>query len=70
MEHASKQGDPKILKSCSLPITGRAVVNTIITELCVFQVEPGAGLVLTELHEGVTLEQVKAKTGCDFRVAL
>ena len=70
MEHASKQGEPKILKSCSLPITGRAVVNTIITELCVFQVEPGAGLVLTELHEGVTLEQVRAKTGCDFRVAL
>ena len=70
MEHASKHGEPKILKSCSLPITGRAVVNTIITELCVFQVEPGAGLVLTELHEGVTLEQVRAKTGCDFRVAL
>jgi len=70
MEHASKHGAPKILKSCSLPITGKGVVNTIITELCVFQVEPGQGLVLTELHPGITLEEVKAKTGCDFRIAL
>ncbi len=70
MEHASKQGTPKILKSCTLPITGKGVVNMIITELCVFQVEPGQGLVLTELQPGVTLEEVKAKTGCDFRTAI
>ncbi len=70
MEHASKHGMPKILKSCTLPITGKGVVNMIITELCVFQVEPGQGLVLTELHPGATLEEVKARTGCDFRVAL
>ncbi|MDE2258940.1 MAG: 3-oxoacid CoA-transferase subunit B [Betaproteobacteria bacterium] len=70
MEHASKQGTPKILKSCTLPITGKGVVNMIITELCVFQVEPGQGLVLTELQPGVTLEEVRAKTGCDFRTAI
>ena len=46
------------------------MVNKIITDLCVFEVEPGKGLVLTELHPGVTLEDVKAKTAADFRVAL
>ncbi len=70
MEHNSKDGSAKILQRCSLPLTGRAVVNMIVTDLCVFEVEPGKGLVLTELHPGVTLEQVKEKTGCAFRVAL
>jgi 3-oxoacid CoA-transferase len=70
MEHTAKDGTPKVLKSCSLPVTGKGVVDLIITDLCVFEVEPGRGLVLTELHPGVTLEDVKAKTGCEFRVAL
>ena len=70
MEHCSRDGSPKILKACSLPVTGKAVVNMIVTDLCVFEVEPGKGLALTELHPGVTLEQVKAKTGCGFRVAM
>jgi len=70
MEHTSKDGASKILKTCSLPITGKAVVNMIVTDLCVFEVEPGKGLVLKELHPGVTLETVKAKTDCEFRVAL
>jgi 3-oxoacid CoA-transferase len=70
MEHTAKDGSPKILKSCSLPITGKGVVGLIITDLCVFKVEPGAGLVLTELHPGVSLEDVRAKTGAPFRVAL
>jgi 3-oxoacid CoA-transferase len=42
----------------------------IITDLCVFEVEHGKGLVLKELHEGVTLDEVKAKTAAPFRVAL
>ncbi len=70
MEHTAKDGTPKILKQCSLPITGKAVVNLIITDLCVFEVEAGKGLKLIELHEGVTLEEVTAKTGCPFRIAL
>ena len=70
MEHTAKDGTPKVLKSCSLPVTGKGVVDLIITDLCVFEVEPGRGLVLIELHPGVTLEDVKAKTGCEFRVAL
>ena len=71
MEHTARDGSPKILERCTLPITGKAVVDLIITDLCVFSVLPHAeGLVLRELHEGVSLEDVKAKTGCPFEVAL
>ena len=70
MEHTSKNGDPKFIPACTLPLTGKNVVDMIVTDLCVFDVEPGEGLVLTELHPGVTLEQVEEKTGCAFRVAL
>jgi 3-oxoacid CoA-transferase len=70
MEHTSKDGAPKILKQCSLPLTGKGVVNLIITDLCVFEVRPGVGLELKELHPGVTLEEVRAKTGCQFIVGL
>ena len=69
MEHCSKDGASKILKHCSLPLTGKGVVNMIITDLCVFEVSP-LGLTLIELHPGVTLEEVKAKTAAAFRVAL
>jgi 3-oxoacid CoA-transferase len=70
MEHTSKDGASKVLKQCTLPITGKAVVNLIVTDLCVFEVEPGKGLVLKELHPGVTLDDVRAKTACEFRVGL
>jgi 3-oxoacid CoA-transferase len=70
MEHTSRDGSPKILKECSLPITGLKVVNLIITDLCVFEVKPGGGLILIELHPGVTEEDVRAKTGAPFEVAL
>lgn len=66
MEHTAKDGSPKILKSCSLPITGKNVVTMIITELAVFDVIPGKGLALKELFPGTTLEEVRAKTGCEF----
>jgi 3-oxoacid CoA-transferase len=69
MEHTAKDGSPKILPECVLPLTGKKVVNLIITELCVFDVKEGGGLRLIELHEGVNLEDVKAKTGCAFEIA-
>ena len=69
MEHTAKDGTSKILKACTLPITGKGVVSMIITDLCVFDVGP-AGLVLKELQPGVTIEEVRAKTACDFAVAL
>lgn len=69
MEHCAKDGSPKILKECSLPLTGARTVSQIITELCVFNVDRANGeLELIELAEGVSLEEVKNKTGCDFRV--
>jgi 3-oxoacid CoA-transferase len=71
MEHAARDGSPKILDRCTLPITGKGVVNMIITDMCVFDVLPHAeGLVLRELSPGVTVEDVRAKTGCPFQVAL
>src|ERR1700752_1222517 len=69
MEHSSKDGSPKILKKCTLPITGLGVVNLIITDLCVFEVKPGGGLVLIELHPGVSEEDVRAKTDAPFEEA-
>ena len=69
MEHCAKDGSPKIKPQCDLPITGRECVDLIITDLCVFAVEKGKGLTLLELHDGVSLDEVKAKTGCAFAVA-
>jgi 3-oxoacid CoA-transferase subunit B len=61
MDHANKAGESKVLKKCTLPLTGKAVVNRIITDLCVLDVVPG-GLKLLELAPGVTMDEVKAKT--------
>jgi acetate CoA/acetoacetate CoA-transferase beta subunit len=65
MEHCSKKGAPKILEQCRLPLTGKGVVDLIVTELAVFSLSED-GLVLEELQEGVDLETVKEKTEASF----
>ena len=70
MDHANKHGQSKVLKSCTLPLTGTGVVSRIITDLCVFDVKPdGSGLALIELAEGVTLEEVASKTEATYTIA-
>lgn len=69
MEHANKHGESKVLKACTLPLTGTRVVNLIISTLGVFEVKPdGSGLILTELAPGVTLEDVAAVTEAAYDV--
>lgn len=69
MEHATKNNEHKILNECTLPLTGKQVVDMIITELAVFEVVKGKGLRLLELAEGVTLDEVRKQTECEFEVA-
>ena len=69
MEHVEKSGAPKLVKACSLPLTGKAVVDLVITDLGVFEVTAG-GLKVTELASGVTLDEVRAKTEPALEVAL
>lgn len=69
MDHTAKDGSSKIIPECTLPITGKRCVDLIITDLCVFEVRE-SGLALIELHPGVALEDVQAKTGVAFEVAL
>lgn len=69
--HTDKSGKSKIVQTCDLPLTGKGVVSTIITELCVFEVDRkgGGGLTLTELAEGVDVETVKKHTEAKFKIA-
>lgn len=68
-DHCAKDGSSKIVKECALPLTGARCVSQIITDLAVFDVDRRLGeLELTELAPGVTLEELKAKTGAEFKV--
>jgi 3-oxoacid CoA-transferase subunit B len=67
MEHVAKNGSHKIVSECSLPLTGKGVVNRIITDLAVLDVTAD-GLVLRELAVGVTLDELRSKTGAPFEI--
>jgi len=70
MEHVAKGNKHKILKKCDLPLTGVGCVSQIITDLCVFDIDRRAGrMTLTELAPGVTLDEIRSKTGADYEVS-
>jgi len=68
MEHCTKKGGSKILEQCTLPLTGKGVVDVIVTELAVFRVTE-EGLVLEEIMDGATLERVQEKTEAIFKIS-
>ena len=68
MTHANKHGQPKLLKQCSLPLTGRACIKRVVTDLAYLTIENGA-FVLRELAPGVSIEEVKSLTDGDLVVA-
>jgi len=69
MEHVSKDGAPKILKECDLPLTGKACIDLIVTDLAVFSVKRGQGLTLLEHAMDCDVETIRAKTAASFDVS-
>ena len=67
--HTNKQGHSKIKQSCTLPLTGRSVADMIITELAVFRVTRGKGMILVEHAPGITVEEIREKTDATFEVS-
>jgi 3-oxoacid CoA-transferase subunit B len=68
MEHATRDGQPKILKQCALPLTGTRCVHYIVTDLAFLEVTPG-GLLLREVARGTTAEQVQRLTEPKLQVS-
>jgi 3-oxoacid CoA-transferase subunit B len=68
MEHAAKDGTPKLLKRCDLPLTGAGVVDMVISELGVFTIDD-SGMTLIEIAPGVSLDEIKQKTAASYKVA-
>ncbi|MDO9453152.1 MAG: CoA-transferase, partial [Stagnimonas sp.] len=71
MDHCEKAGESKFKKTCSLPLTGKGVVDLLITDLGVFAIDrKGGGVALIELASGVTLDEIRSKTEARFAVRL
>ncbi len=70
MEHTAKD-QSKLLRRCTLPLTGSAVIDVVITDLGVFDIDKhgGTGMTLIELADGVSLDEVKSKTEASFKIA-
>ena len=66
MEHLTRSGESKVKRECTLPLTGRRVVDRLITDLAVFDFPPAGGMVLAELQPGVTLAEVHTNTEAQF----
>lgn len=70
MEHCDRKGQPRVLPTCTLPLTGMGVVGMLITELGVFHLKPnGGGMMLVEIAPGVSLDDVRAATAAEFEVS-
>jgi 3-oxoacid CoA-transferase len=69
MDHCAKDGTSKLMTECTLPLTGKNVVDMVVTDLCVFEVDAEKGLTLIELAPGSTLEIIRDKTACPFHIA-
>ncbi|WP_334128037.1 CoA transferase subunit B [Sneathiella sp.] len=72
MEHTAK-GEPKLLKACTLPLTGKGVIDMVITDMAVFKFDKSGAtpvMKLVELADGITLDEVKAATEAEFEVSL
>ena len=67
MDHCNKDGEPKLLRKCQLPLTGKRVVHELITDLGYFRVGE-RGCELIEIAPGVTVEEIRAKTECTVRL--
>ena len=66
MEHLTRDGTSKVRRECTLPLTGRRVVDRLVTDLAVFDFPPQGGMRLVELQDGVTLDEVRAGTEASF----
>ncbi|GAC1461087.1 MAG: hypothetical protein PVSMB8_15790 [Vulcanimicrobiaceae bacterium] len=69
MEHVARDGTHKIVKHCTLPLTGKGVIDTIVTDLAVIDITP-QGLVLRECAPGVGIDEIRAATGAELTVAI
>ncbi len=69
MEHVAKDGQHKILAKCNLPLTGQACIDMIVSDLAVFSVKRGHGLILDEIIPTLTVNDLREKTGCPFEIS-